>query len=117
MIPAPAPQILKFQQSAGSNEVKKKQSLLEQSMAARQRRRRRRISEKNQELGNLIPRGNKMNTVEMFQAAADYVKFQAATTVESLPTELGKLLGSDTIPRKLYSERLNINQRTSSDRS
>lgn len=44
-----------------------------QSIAARQRRRK--ITEKTQELGKLIPGGNKMNTAEMFQAAYKYVKF------------------------------------------
>lgn len=42
-----------------------------QSMAARQRRRR--ISEKTQELGKLIPGGQKMNTAEMFEAAFKYI--------------------------------------------
>lgn len=44
-----------------------------QSIAARERRRR--ITEKTQELGKLIPGGNKMNTAEMFQSASNYVKF------------------------------------------
>ncbi|KAJ0970011.1 hypothetical protein J5N97_022888 [Dioscorea zingiberensis] len=47
-----------------------------QSMAARQRRKR--ISDKTQELGRLIPEGNKMNTAEMLQAAFKYVKFLQA---------------------------------------
>ncbi|WOK98786.1 transcription factor bHLH52 [Canna indica] len=47
-----------------------------QSAAARERRRR--ISEKTQELGRLIPGGNKMNTAEMFQAGYKYVKFLQA---------------------------------------
>ncbi|KAJ0977997.1 hypothetical protein J5N97_013471 [Dioscorea zingiberensis] len=47
-----------------------------QSMAARQRRKR--ISDKTQELGRLIPGGNKMNTAEMLQAAFKYVKFLQA---------------------------------------
>ncbi|CAL9202626.1 unnamed protein product [Musa hybrid cultivar] len=47
-----------------------------QSVAARARRKR--ISEKTQELGRLIPGGNKMNTAEMFQAAYKYVKFLQA---------------------------------------
>lgn len=47
-----------------------------QSVAARARRKR--ISEKTQELGRLIPGGNKMNTAEMFQAAYNYVKFLQA---------------------------------------
>ncbi|RZR79033.1 hypothetical protein BHM03_00004611 [Ensete ventricosum] len=47
-----------------------------QSVAARVRRKR--ISEKTQELGRLIPGGNKMSTAEMFQAAYKYVKFLQA---------------------------------------
>lgn len=47
-----------------------------QSVAARERRKR--ISEKTQELGKLIPGGNKMNTAEMFHAAFKYVKFLQA---------------------------------------
>lgn len=47
-----------------------------QTVAARARRKR--ISEKTQELGRLIPGGNKMNTAEMFQAAYKYVKFLQA---------------------------------------
>lgn len=47
-----------------------------QSIAARQRRKR--ISDKTQELGRLIPGGNKMNTAEMLQAAFKYVKFLQA---------------------------------------
>ncbi|CAN1328103.1 Transcription factor bHLH52 [Linum perenne] len=80
----PAPLVPKF------DEVKKKQS-----NAARQRRRR--IADKTQELGKLIPGGSKMNTAEMFQAAADYVKF--------LQCQISVVLGLDTIQRKLYSER------------
>ncbi|PWA90579.1 Myc-type, basic helix-loop-helix (bHLH) domain-containing protein [Artemisia annua] len=46
--------------------------------------RRRNISEKTQELGKLIPGGQKMNTPEMFQAAFKYVKF--------LQTQIGVLI-------------------------
>lgn len=54
-----------------------------QSIAARERRKR--ISEKTQELGRLIPGGNRMNTAEMFQAAFKYVKFlQAQVGILSL---------------------------------
>ncbi|GMN64809.1 hypothetical protein TIFTF001_033861 [Ficus carica] len=54
-----------------------------QSIAARERRRK--ITEKTQELGKLIPGGNKMNTAEMLQAAYKYVKFlQAQVTVLQL---------------------------------
>ncbi|PNX82310.1 transcription factor bHLH52-like protein, partial [Trifolium pratense] len=47
-----------------------------QSIAARERRRK--ITEKTQELGKLVPGGSKMNTAEMFNAAANYVKFLQA---------------------------------------
>ncbi|CAL5412630.1 unnamed protein product [Camellia sinensis] len=47
-----------------------------QTIAARQRRRK--ITEKTQELGKLIPGGQKMNTAEMFQAAFKYIKFLQA---------------------------------------
>ncbi|KAG1337997.1 transcription factor bHLH52 [Cocos nucifera] len=87
-----------------------------QSVAARERRKR--ISEKTQELGKLIPGGNKMNTAEMFQAAYKYVKFlqaqvgilglmssiqgwKASSQVEQ---QLQLLLGSTTIQEKLYGE-------------
>ncbi|XP_019706145.2 transcription factor bHLH52 [Elaeis guineensis] len=87
-----------------------------QSVAARERRKR--ISEKTQELGKLIPGGNKMNTAEMFQAAYKYVKFlqaqvgilglmssiqgwKASSQVEQ---QLQVLLGSTTIQEKLYGE-------------
>ncbi|GKC51061.1 Myc-type, basic helix-loop-helix domain-containing protein [Tanacetum coccineum] len=45
-------------------------SLSAQTLAARASRRK--ISEKTQELGKLIPDGQKMNTAEMFQAAFKY---------------------------------------------
>lgn len=51
----------------------KKPTLSSQSIAARERRRG--IAEKTHELGKLIPGGQKLNTAEMFQAAAKYVKF------------------------------------------
>ncbi|CAL0310257.1 unnamed protein product [Lupinus luteus] len=47
-----------------------------QSVAARERRKR--ITEKTQELGKLVPGGPKMNTAEMFHAAAKYVKYLQA---------------------------------------
>ncbi|OAY73981.1 uncharacterized protein LOC109713852 isoform X2 [Ananas comosus] len=88
-----------------------------QSAAARERRKR--ISEKTQELGKLIPGGNKMNTAEMFQSAYKYVSFlQAQVGILSLMgsiQERGKvpllveqqlqlLLESTTIQEKLYGE-------------
>lgn len=53
--------------------TKKGGSFSAQSIAARQRRRK--ITEKTQELGKLIPGGQKMNTAEMFSAAFKYIKF------------------------------------------
>ncbi|CAA0832267.1 Transcription factor bHLH52 [Striga hermonthica] len=47
-----------------------------QSIAARQRRRK--ITEKTQELGKLVPGGQRMNTAEMLQAAYKYIKFLQA---------------------------------------
>ncbi|XWS10370.1 hypothetical protein CRYUN_Cryun39dG0071500 [Craigia yunnanensis] len=44
-----------------------------QSIAARERRRK--ITEKTQELGKLVPGGNKMNTAEMLQASFKYIKY------------------------------------------
>ncbi|KAF8412768.1 hypothetical protein HHK36_000738 [Tetracentron sinense] len=86
-----------------------------QSIAARQRRRK--ITEKTQELGKLIPGGNKMNTAEMFQAAFKYVKYLQAQvgilelmgsiqeSKEALHVEeLQVLLASTPIQEKLYSE-------------
>ncbi|CAI9091767.1 OLC1v1026876C1 [Oldenlandia corymbosa var. corymbosa] len=88
-----------------------------QSMAARQRRRK--ITEKTQELGKLIPGGQKMNTAEMFQAASKYIKFLQAQVgvLESFASlvdnqgngeeiqyeELNPLLRSSLIQEKLYS--------------
>lgn len=69
-LPEISPEIL------GPVVYEKKQSVSAQSMAARQRRRK--ISEKTQELGKLIPGGQKMNTAEMLQAASKYVKFLQA---------------------------------------
>ncbi|KAJ8626854.1 hypothetical protein MRB53_020161 [Persea americana] len=106
--------------SPGSSESSKKSNggcLSAQSMAARQRRKR--ISEKTQELGKLIPGGNKMNTAEMFQAAFNYVKylqaqvgilefigsFQVAEEGAQLAhVEELRVLASPKIQEKLYME-------------
>ncbi|XP_044497622.1 transcription factor bHLH52 [Mangifera indica] len=101
---------------SGAAEKANTVSLSAQSIAARERRRK--ITEKTQELGKLIPGGHRMNTAEMFQAAAKYVKFlQAQVKVlqlmepsmqeraELLPfQELQTLLESPIIQEKLYSE-------------
>ncbi|KAL2474794.1 Transcription factor bHLH [Abeliophyllum distichum] len=91
-------------------------SLSAQSIAARQRRRK--ISEKTQELGKLIPGGQKMNTAEMFQAAYKYINFLQAQvgilefmgsyqekeeTIHDQSEELNALLESPLIQKKLYS--------------
>ncbi|KAL5977055.1 hypothetical protein ACLOJK_021395 [Asimina triloba] len=88
-----------------------------QSIAARQRRKR--ISEKTQELGKLIPGGNKLNTAEMLQAAFKYVKFLQAQVaiLELMGPSLGSevaaashaealhtLLSSTVVQEKLYEE-------------
>ncbi|KAH6782288.1 hypothetical protein C2S51_007581 [Perilla frutescens var. frutescens] len=88
-------------------------SLSAQSVAARQRRRR--ITEKTQELGKLVPGGQKMNTAEMLQSAYKYIKFLQAqfallefvNASNSQPfegeEELQILLESPLIQEKLYS--------------
>ncbi|XVF72326.1 hypothetical protein PTKIN_Ptkin12aG0112100 [Pterospermum kingtungense] len=47
-----------------------------QSIAVRERRMK--ITEKTQQLGKLVPGGNKMNTAEMLQAAFKYIKYLQA---------------------------------------
>nr|GMC52166.1 transcription factor bHLH52-like [Ipomoea batatas] len=90
-------------------------TLSAQSIAARERRRR--ITEKTQELGKLIPGGQKMNTAEMFQAAYKYIKFMQTqlsvlqschhssqeTGETFMNQELETLVGSSLIQEKLYS--------------
>ncbi|URD89468.1 HLH [Musa troglodytarum] len=87
-----------------------------QSVAARARRKR--ISEKTQELGRLIPGGNKMNTAEMFQAAYKYVKFLQAqvgilelmasikgwNVPQQVEQKLRLLLASTVVQEKLSGE-------------
>ncbi|KAG8385174.1 hypothetical protein BUALT_Bualt03G0014500 [Buddleja alternifolia] len=106
--------------SAGNCEnVMKKETtpgtLSAQSVAARQRRRK--ITEKTQELGKLIPGGQKMNTAEMLQAASKYIKYMQAQVgiLEFMGSynqenkeafeseELHGLLESPLIQEKLYS--------------
>ncbi|CDY67421.1 BnaAnng24240D, partial [Brassica napus] len=93
----------------------KKPTLSSQSIAARERRRR--IAEKTHELTKLIPGGQKLNTAEMFQAAAKYVKFlqsqvgilqmmQTAkkTHTSDVEIETRVLLGSQAIQEKLSTD-------------
>ncbi|XP_074570442.1 uncharacterized protein LOC141827061 [Curcuma longa] len=72
-----------------------------QSTAARARRKR--IAEKMQELGRLIPGGNRMTTAEMLQAATGYVKFMQAQVA---------LLGLFGGPIKDWIAPLEIERRT-----
>ncbi|XP_022142603.1 transcription factor bHLH53-like [Momordica charantia] len=102
--------------------LKSKQSpsntLSAQTIAARERRRK--ITAKTQELGELIPGGNKMNTAEMLHSAFKYVKFlQAQVGIlqlmqeteqvkeekeEEEETEELQILESAMVQEKLYAE-------------
>ncbi|XP_074332303.1 transcription factor bHLH52-like [Apium graveolens] len=105
-----------FNEGSTDNEVKKAANaggnLSQQSIAARIRRRK--ITEKTQELGKLIPGGQKMNTAEMFQAASKYIKFMQAqigllqlmqeeNEEEMQSPELEALVTSPLVQEKLYS--------------
>ncbi|KAG6395843.1 hypothetical protein SASPL_141972 [Salvia splendens] len=93
----------------------KEESLSAQSAAARQRRRR--ITAKTQELGKLVPGGQKMNTAEMLQSAYKYIKFLHAqvglleflkvndeeASLEGEEDLFRNLLESSLIQEKLYS--------------
>ncbi|XWS27559.1 hypothetical protein CRYUN_Cryun26dG0126300 [Craigia yunnanensis] len=61
-----------------------------QSIAARERRRK--ITVKTQELGKLVPGGNRMNTAEMLQSAFKYIKY--------LQAQVGILEVMDSFPEK-----------------
>ncbi|XP_018482309.1 transcription factor bHLH53-like [Raphanus sativus] len=105
---------LAFEAGRGDQEGTKKPTLSSQSIAARERRRR--IADKTQELTKLIPGGQKLNTAEMFQAAAKYVKFLQSqvgilqmmqTTkkgISNAEIEAQVLLGSQAIQEKLSTE-------------
>ncbi|KAJ4891659.1 Transcription factor bHLH53 [Raphanus sativus] len=93
----------------------KKPSLSSQSIAARERRRR--ITDKTHELTKLIPGGQKLNTAEMFEAAAKYVKFLQSqvgilqmmqnttkTHISDAEIETRVLLGSQAIQEKLSTD-------------
>ncbi|KAK4728124.1 hypothetical protein R3W88_021112 [Solanum pinnatisectum] len=92
----------------GGNDEKKMSA---QSIGARQRRKK--ISDKTQELGKLIPGGQRMNTAEMLQATFKYIKLLQAQAgllqfmgsyQKSFETSyLQKLVGSSLIQEKLYS--------------
>ncbi|KAL8508277.1 hypothetical protein ACS0TY_018750 [Phlomoides rotata] len=107
-LPAPPPY------AAGSVKAGGGGSLSAQSIAARQRRRK--ITEKTQELGKLVPGGQKMNTAEMLQSAYKYIKFLQAQVsllgfISSSHQENGvefseefqHLVESPLIQEKLYS--------------
>ncbi|GAU29099.1 hypothetical protein TSUD_58650 [Trifolium subterraneum] len=68
------------------------------SIAARERRRK--ITEKTQELGKLVPGGPKMNTAEMLNVVANYVKF--------LQAQVGILQVMGTLSKNLASNHLSI---------
>ncbi|XWS10356.1 hypothetical protein CRYUN_Cryun39dG0070200 [Craigia yunnanensis] len=65
-----------------------------QSIAARERRRK--ITEKTQELGKLVPGGNKMNTAEMIRAAFKYIKY--------MQTQVGILQVMDSFPFSISTD-------------
>ncbi|ESW32654.1 hypothetical protein PHAVU_001G006100 [Phaseolus vulgaris] len=65
-----------FCMDAQCEENGKERTISPQSVAARERRRK--ITNKTQELGRLVPGGTKMNTADMLNAAAKYVKFLQA---------------------------------------
>ncbi|CAK9179027.1 unnamed protein product [Ilex paraguariensis] len=100
--------------SVGSAKKPSGGTLSAQSIAARERRRK--ISDRTQELGKLVPGGQKMNTADMFEAAFKYIKYlQAQVGIlefmgsiqdndEALcAQELQVLLGSPFVQQKLYS--------------
>nr|CAA8286893.1 Unknown [Brassica rapa]CAA8287860.1 Unknown [Brassica rapa]CAA8392477.1 Unknown [Brassica rapa]CAA8404157.1 Unknown [Brassica rapa] len=107
---------LAFEAGRGDQDGTKRPTLSSQSIAARERRRR--IADKTQELTKLIPGGQKLNTAEMFQAAAKYVKFLQSqvgilqmmqTTkkrqgISDAEIETKVLLGSQAIQEKLSTE-------------
>ncbi|RID67005.1 hypothetical protein BRARA_D02111 [Brassica rapa] len=105
---------LAFEAGRGDQECSKRPTLSSQSIAARERRRR--IADKTQELTKLIPGGQKLNTAEMFQAAAKYVKFlqsqvgilqmmqTAKKGISDAEIETQVLLGSQAIQEKLSTE-------------
>ncbi|CAN8316265.1 unnamed protein product [Cochlearia groenlandica] len=107
---------LAFKVGKGDESDTMKPSLSSQSIAARERRRR--IAEKTHELGKLVPGGQKLNTAEMFQVAAKYVKFLQSqvgilelmqntdkTKCESnVEIETRVLLESEAIQEKLSSK-------------
>ncbi|XP_010509701.1 PREDICTED: transcription factor bHLH53 [Camelina sativa] len=105
---------LEFKVGRRAEDDTKKPTLSSQSIAARERRRR--IADKTHELGKLIPGGQKLNTAEMFQSAAKYVKFlqsqvgilQLMQTTKkgssNVQLETHVLLESQAIQEKLSTE-------------
>ncbi|CAJ1957822.1 unnamed protein product [Sphenostylis stenocarpa] len=93
------PQCVDFQFEKTGNE----KTISRQSVAARERRRK--ITEKTQELGKLVPGGPKMNTGEMFHAAAKYVKYLQAQVemlelMHSLERDLGIRLEEENMEKE-----------------
>lgn len=77
-------------------------SLSAQSIAARQRRRR--ITEKTQELGKLVPGGQKMNTAEMLQSAYKYIKFlQAQVGILGLISSSDQVIYNENYVKYFYA--------------
>nr|WIE96137.1 basic helix-loop-helix transcription factor [Loropetalum chinense var. rubrum] len=107
-----------YASGSGEENVKKpngSERVSTQSVAARQRRKK--ITEKTNELGKLIPGGNKLNTAEMLQAAFKYVKylqaqvgileFMGSIQLNEEPyhtEEFPVFIASPLIQEKLYSE-------------
>ncbi|KAK9026067.1 hypothetical protein V6N11_038915 [Hibiscus sabdariffa] len=102
-------------EAAGNcNKISDEKCVSLQSIAARERRRK--ITKKTQELGKLVPGGNKMNTAEMLQAAFKYVKYLQAQLgilqlMDSLPEnektsceENMQIVASPKVQEKLYVE-------------
>ncbi|KAK7342146.1 hypothetical protein VNO80_25089 [Phaseolus coccineus] len=91
----------------------KERTISPQSVAARERRRK--ITNKTQKLGKLVPGGTKMNTADMLNAVAKYVKFLRAQIGmlelmnslehedEATPEILHALVVSPFIQEKLYA--------------
>nr|AKN09544.1 basic helix-loop-helix transcription factor [Salvia miltiorrhiza] len=114
VLPPLLPQFPAADFSTGSCESAKNETSLSRRACSRQRRRK--ITVKTQELGKLVPGGQRMNTAEMLQSAYNYIKFLQAQVAlleflgshhQEVPfegeEELQNLLESPLIQEKLYS--------------